>query len=309
MIRAEQLSKAADDLGVADRPVIVHASLRSFGEPVNGGADALLDMLLARGCTVLVPAFTEPQFSVAPPTEMRPARNGVEYTVSHNKTSVKDGHVYSVDCGLINPRLGAFPATVLSRTDTVRGVHPLNSFAAIGPRAADLVDTQSPADVYGPIRELSNQEGTILLIGVGLNRMTALHLAEQQSGRRLFVRWARNANGRVSMVEVGSCSEGFPQLEPILRPYIRTTTVGTSPMQACPAKHVLAAATTAITSNQSITHCPNHNCRLCNDSIAGGPIGPTLWGNEQPLMLTDFPGEGEAHPSGCLKSPQLGCPD
>ena len=98
-------------------------------------------------------------------------------------------------------------------------MHPLNSFAAVGPRAAELVAAQSPTDVYGPIRELAAQNGTILLIGVRLNRMTAIHLAEQQSGRRLFLRWARDTDGQVRMVEVGSCSEGFPALEPTLAPY------------------------------------------------------------------------------------------
>lgn len=276
MIFAEQLDKAADDLELSDRPVIVHASLRSFGEPVGGGADALLDMLLARGCTVLVPAFTEPQFGVAPPASMRPARNGIDYTALPDETTSQDSPGYSVDCGLVNQKLGTLPATVVSHTDAVRGAHPLNSFAAIGPRAAGLVAAQSLTDVYGPIRELADQDGAILLIGVGLNRMTALHLAEQQSGRRLFVRWARNADGQVSMVEVGSCSEGFPELEPTLRPYAQTTAVGTSPWQAYPAKQVLDAATTAITSNQGITHCPNHSCLLCRDSIAGGPVEPAL---------------------------------
>jgi aminoglycoside 3-N-acetyltransferase len=275
MIIADELRKAADDLELSDRPVIVHASLRSFREPVDGGADAILDMLLARGCTVLVPAFTEPQFGVAPPASMRPARNGIDYTTLPDTTTSKDSPRYRVDCGLINKELGTLPAAVVHRTAAVRGEHPLNSFAAIGPRAADLVAAQSPTDVYGPIRELAAQDGTILLIGVGLNRMTALHLAEQQSGRRLFLRWARNANGQVSMVEIGSCSNGFPKLEPTLRPHAHTSTVGASQWQAFPAKQVLKAATKAIASNQNITHCPDHSCLLCHDSIAGGPVEPT----------------------------------
>lgn len=274
MILAEQLSQAADDLTLSDRPVILHASMRSFGEPVDGGADGLLDALLARGCTVLVPAFTEPQFGVPAPATMRAARNGIDYTVFPSGTTAEDGAVYRSDCGLVNPGLGVLPATLISRTGAVRGRHPLNSFAAIGPRAADLVAAQSPADVYGPIRELASRQGMILLIGVGLNRMTALHLAEQQSGRRLFLRWARRADGQVSMVEVGSCSEGFPRLEPALRPYEQATAVGISPWRAYQAEHVLAAATAAIATRQSITHCPDPSCLLCRDSIAGGPLGP-----------------------------------
>lgn len=278
MILAGQISKAADDLALSGRPVMLHASLRSFGEPVNGGVDTLLDALLARGCTVLVPAFTEPQFGVAAPAGMRPSRNGIDYTALPRGTTGPDGAIYSAGCGLINPGLGVLPATLISRTGALRGRHPLNSFAAIGPRSADLIAAQSPADVYGPIRELANQEGTILLIGVGLNRMTALHLAEQQSGRRLFLRWARRADGKVSMVEVGSCSEGFPQLEPALRPCAQTTAVKISAWRAYPAVQALDAATTAIATNQNITDCTNRSCLLCRDSIAGGPVGLRPWG-------------------------------
>jgi hypothetical protein len=106
----------------------------------------------------------------------------------------------------------------------------------------------------------------------GLNRMTALHLAEQQSGRRLFLRWARSTDALTSMFEVGSCSEGFPRLEPALHRYTRTAVVGRSLWRAYPAERTLTAATNTITENQGITHCPDNHCLLCRDSIAGGPI-------------------------------------
>ena len=126
--------------------------------------------------------------------------------------------------------------------------------------------------MYGPIRELAAHAGLILLIGVVLNRMTALHLAEQQSGRRLFLRWARASNGQTSMFEVGSCSEGFPRLEPALGPYAHTAVVGGSTLLAYPARQTLTVATDAIKKDQSITHCFRKDCQLCPDSIAGGPI-------------------------------------
>jgi aminoglycoside 3-N-acetyltransferase len=164
-----------------------------------------------------------------------------------------------------------FPASLIRRGGAVRGDHPLNSFAAFGPQAAELIAAQSPADVYGPIRELAAREGRILLVGVGLNRMTAIHLAEHQSGRRLFLRWAKAANGRVAMFEVGSCSEGFPQLEPVLRQYAHRVDVGGSQWQAFPARLVLDDAGAAMRDDQSITHC-GRDCLLCRDSIAGGPV-------------------------------------
>ncbi|MFI1582961.1 AAC(3) family N-acetyltransferase [Embleya sp. NPDC020630] len=272
MILAEHLGKATDELLPPDRPVMLHASLRSFGAPVAGGADALLDALLANGRTVVVPSFTEPHFELAAPAALRPARNGIDYATLPATPPLPDSAVYTVDCGLIGPGLGMLPAALISRPGIVRGTHPLNSFAALGPLADKLISAQSPTDVYGPIRELAAHEGQILLAGVGLNRMTALHLAEQRSGRRLFRRWARSADGRVSMFEVGSCSEGFPRLERTLHPYARTVAVGESRWRAYPARQTLAAATAAIVADQGITRCPDRECLACRDSIAGGPV-------------------------------------
>ena len=274
MILASHLAEAVDELAPPDRPLMLHASLRSFGAPIAGGADTLLDVLLRHGRTVMVPAFTEPHFSVAPPATvtMRPGRNGIDYTTFPAVPPPPEGAIYTVDCGLINPGLGAFPAVLINRAGAIRGEHPLNSFAALGPLAGELIAAQSPSDVYGPIRELAAHAGLILLIGVVLNRMTALHLAEQQSGRRLFLRWARASHGQTSMFEVGSCSEGFPRLEPALGPYAHTAVVGGSRLLAYPARQALTVATDAIKKDHSVTHCPKKDCQLCADSIAGGPM-------------------------------------
>jgi aminoglycoside 3-N-acetyltransferase len=274
MILLERLIAAIDDLHLPGRPIMLHTSLRSFGMKIDGGADTLLDALLKRGCTVMTPAFTEPQFGLPAPADMRPARNGLDYSALPWRTAIPGDRTYRVDCGLINPRLGVLPAVLIGRIGTVRGRHPLNSFAAIGPQAVELIDAQSPDVVYGPIRELADRDGAILLAGVGLNRMTALHLAEQRSGRRLFRRWARDENGEVRMVEVGSCSEGFGQLEAVLSPLARTTSVGASVWRAYPAREVLTAATAAIATCQDITHCPDPACVRCHDALAGGPTAP-----------------------------------
>ncbi|WP_436759238.1 AAC(3) family N-acetyltransferase [Streptosporangium sp. V21-05] len=274
MILTEHLGTTIDNLRLSGRPVMLHTSLRSFGTTLEGGADTLLDALLERGCTVMVPAFTEPQFGLAAPATMRPARNGLDYTAPPSGSALPEGPAYSVDCGLINPHLGALPAVLIGRVGAVRGRHPLNSFAAVGPQATGLMDAQSPVDVYGPVRELADRDGAILLVGVGLNRMTALHLAEQRSGRRLFRRWARDEEGEIRMVEVGSCSEGFPRLEPALSPFARIATVEASRWRAYSAQRVLAAATAAIAADQDITRCPDTGCVLCRDAIAGGPESP-----------------------------------
>lgn len=274
-VSVSELVAGVDELGIAGQPVLAHVSLRSFGAPVASGADGLLDALLSRGCTVLVPSFSEPQFRVDPPVTTRPARNGVDYSrLPWAVAPEASGQPYSTDCGLINARLGALPAALIARADARRGRHPLNSFAAIGPLAAELVSTQSPTDVYAPLRKLVEHDGVVLLVGVGLNRMTLLHLAEQRSGRQLFVRWALGADGRVITVEVGSCSEGFPRFEPHLAGLSRSTTVGASRWAAYPAGPVLDAAVAAIENEPTITRCADAGCLACRDAVAGGPVGP-----------------------------------
>jgi aminoglycoside 3-N-acetyltransferase len=270
---------ALDGLGLAGRPVMVHSSLRSFGGPVEGGADALLDMFAARGCTVLVPTFSESQFGAVPPAGMRPARNAIDYAdLPADAPAVQNVPEFTVDSTVVNAGMGVLPARLLARPDAVRGLHPLNSFAALGPRAHDLAGAQTLTDVYGPVRRLAEYDGTVLLMGVGLNRMTALHYAEQLSGRRLLVRWARDRDGRVFMVETGSCSEGFPRLEPILRPFVRELRVGASSWTAYPVKEALAAASEAMSADQTVTRCADEGCLRCRDSTAGGPLGAAALG-------------------------------
>jgi aminoglycoside 3-N-acetyltransferase len=109
-----------------------------------------------------------------------------------------------------------------------------------------------------------------VLIGVGLTRMTLIHLAEKRSGRNPFPRWANGADGVPMMVEAGSCSEGFLKLEPALAPVTKERRVRDSRWQILPAKAAMNIATHAIRRNQRITHC-GQRCDRCDDAVRGGP--------------------------------------
>jgi len=170
--------------------------------------------------------------------------------------------------------MGAIPAAVLAMPGRVRGRHPLDSFAAIGPRAAELVSGQTASNVYAPLKALARVDGFVLLMGVGLERLTLLHLAEESAGRVLFRRWANDPEGRPSAVEVGGCSEGFGRLEPHLRPIVRKVKVGQSLWTLLPAAQAVSLAADAIRSDPSITHCGDAACERCRDAVAGGPILP-----------------------------------
>jgi aminoglycoside 3-N-acetyltransferase len=200
---------------------------------------------------------------------MRPARNGFDYGATY--PSPGTARIFTPTSTDIAPTMGALPSAVLARPDRVRGNHPLNSFAALGPNADSLVEPQRPLDVYAPLRILAAREGFVLLIGVGLDRMTLLHLAEETAGRTLFRRWANGPDGRPMEAEVGSCSNGFGSFEPILAPLAHETCVGAATWRVFPARDTVAAAAAAIREHPELTDCEDAHCLRCRDAVAGGP--------------------------------------
>jgi aminoglycoside 3-N-acetyltransferase len=267
VVTGEAIRSGVRELGVSGLPLEVHSSLGSFGR-VEGGAAAVVDALLAEDCTVVVPTFTSPAYLVAPPAAMRPDRNGVDY----DSFDVAGGanRVFTPETNDANATMGAIPAEVLGRSGRVRGYNPLCSFAAVGP-LADRMREQRPLDVYAPLRILAAKQGWALLMGVDLRSLTLLHLAEEKAGRRLFRRWANGPDGKPMEVEVGSCSQGFLNFEPVLAPFACETTVGESRWIAYPARETLAAAAAAIRERPGITHCGDADCLRCRDAVAGGP--------------------------------------
>jgi aminoglycoside N3'-acetyltransferase len=257
-------------LGIAGKPICLHASLRSFG-CVAGGADAVIDGILDSGSTLLVPTFSSDAFAIRPPTSQLLPQNGWSDDEA-NQLPETSTHVYNTRTTMIDASMGAIPAAVIVRSHHRRGDHPLNSFGAIGPLAETLITEQSWTDVYAPLRELTKQEGFVLLAGVGLNRMTILHLAEALAGRRLSRRWALGSTGSPVAVPVGTCSEGFPNLEPYLGILASETHVANSHWHAFPAREVVATAAHVIRQQPEITRCADPACPRCPDAIAGGPI-------------------------------------
>ena len=268
-VTSKEVSEAASRVGLGGRPLLVHSSLRSFGH-VLGGAQAVIDGLLERGCTVMVPTFLA-AYEIPPPEGERPLRNGIDYD-NYEVVPTGTSQVYSPDSNEISKSMGAIPATVLAMSGRLRSDHPRQSFAAVGPRAAELTAGQSPLDVFAPIRNLSRSDGMIVLMGVGLTRMTALHLAEEMAGRHLFRRWANGPDGKPMQVAVGGCSAGFDGLEPVLSPLERQLVVGQSLWRIFPAAEVLERASKEIEANPQVTHCGRESCRHCDDAIAGGAI-------------------------------------
>ncbi len=270
-VNKKDIIESVKKAGLAKKCVCVHSSLKSFGG-VKGGAETVVKALLEAGCTVLVPAFSYNAYTVMPPPELQFKRNGADYTrldwiTPGNKV------IYAPQSNLLDiEEMGRIPEAVLNMKGRVRGDHPLCSFAAIGPFAAELIKTQRPMDVYAPLRELALFNGDIVLMGVGLCKMTALHLAEQMAGRKMFIRWALGQDGKIIPAECGGDSEGFEKLAPYAAAAEKRVACGESLWRVFDAGKLLKSAARAVIMQPAITHCGKPDCVRCNDAVAGGPV-------------------------------------
>lgn len=169
----------ADDvraLGV--RPgetLLVHSSLSSLGWVCGGAAvvvGALLDVLGDAG-TLVVPTHSsdnsDPAYWEAPPVP--------EAWWADIRASTPAFDARTTPCRGV----GVVPETVRNWPGAVRSSHPQTSFAAVGPRAAAIVDAHAPDCRLGersPLARLEEGAARVLLLGAGFASCTAFHLAE-----------------------------------------------------------------------------------------------------------------------------------
>lgn len=196
----ERLAGALSALGV--RPgdaLLVHASLRSVG-PGAGGPGAVLAALrraVGREGTVVVPSFTPENSDTSPHYRARVrgldagAREAVRSSMPPFDPALTPA-----------PSMGALAETVRTAVGARRSGHPQTSFAALGPRAAELLAGHRPDCHLGedsPLARLYEADAGILLLGTGFDTCTAFHLGEyRRPGPRSAATgawWPRGACG------------------------------------------------------------------------------------------------------------------
>ena len=161
-VRKEDIKASLMRLGLKKGDIVgVHSSLSSFGH-VEGGADTVIDALLEtvgeRGNVVMSTHSANLSEDKRTPEMIA---LGISWLF---KILPYDPDKTPVTTGII-------PETFRKRKDVVRGLHPSLSIAASGPKAQVL------SEGWHRLLEL---DGYILLIGVGLDRCTAMHLAEKR---------------------------------------------------------------------------------------------------------------------------------
>jgi len=263
-----EVIQAIETAGLAHSVIALHSSLKSFGH-LAGGAATVVRAFLNTGCTLVVPTFTYHTLVPSPPGWVL-AQNGDD---DFPQIEADDTVPFVSASPMIERSMGVIPAYILSLPGRVRSDHPLNSLAAIGPRAAEAIEAQGLLNVYGPYKKMYVWDNTyVLLMGVSLVRATPIHFAEERAGRRLFRCWARQADGAAVEIEIGSCSDGFDHLAPVVSAVETTVQVGDSRWRTFPFKPFVDTVTAAILQNPLITHCDDPDCVRCRDMVRGGPI-------------------------------------
>jgi aminoglycoside 3-N-acetyltransferase len=179
-------------LGVrSGNTLLVHSSLSALGW-VCGGAPAviyaLLDALGSAG-TLVMPAhstqLTVPATWTSPPVpaswweRIREASPPYDPAITGTRG------------------MGAIAEAFRSWPGAVRSAHPVFSFSARGPKAAEIVSQHSTQSFalggQSPLARLYDLEASILLLGVGFDSNTSLHLSECRAtypGKKLITQGA-----------------------------------------------------------------------------------------------------------------------
>ncbi len=271
MIVKNEIVHAICEVKLDNECVCIHSSMKSFGSIIDGGAQTIIDSFLSAGCTIMVPAFDD-DCEIYPPMNLRPKQNAAGdylYFENHPYGAPKTFTEYSND--ITTADMGILPFTLLRMKARKRGRNPLNSMAAIGCHAEELVMGQTAQDVWAPFKKLYEKKGIVLLMGVPLYSATIVHFAEQLVGRTPFVRWANDENGNPAICSTGGCSHGFENFSLVLKPIEKTIHVGKSIWRCFPAKEMVDICVQAMKEDPNISHCHNPNCERCNDAILGGP--------------------------------------
>lgn len=141
-----------------DDKVTIHCSLRSIGR-IENGADGLIDAFSAY--------LNEGLFIVPTHTWNKVWRDAPYYDVRETV-----------------PDIGTLAEVAAFRKDGVRSLHPTHSVTVFGKGAAEYVRGEekcaSPAPPGSCISRLYEENGKVLLVGVGHERNTYLHSVDER---------------------------------------------------------------------------------------------------------------------------------
>jgi aminoglycoside N3'-acetyltransferase len=190
-----------------------------------------------------------------------------------------DSSVFDPSDTPASPDLGVVAETFWRMPGVMRSTHPF-AFAAIGPKAAGIVAGPLPLPPHlpaSPVGRVHDLDGQILLLGVGHDADTALHLAELMAGvpygveRHITI--ARNGRAeRIAYRENDHCCSRFALADDWLRGRGLQSEgpVGNATARLFRAREVVALALERLAADPLVfLHPPEAGCADCDAARAG----------------------------------------
>jgi aminoglycoside 3-N-acetyltransferase len=168
------------ELGVTEgQTLLAHVSLRAIGQ-VDGGADTVVKaMCQAVGASGNVVMLTATQENSRTSRAHQDKVAGLAPEVVEKYLNTMPA--FDVDNSRCDTGAVAEALRTARAAGAVRSEHPQSSFAAIGPDAAQLMAGHLLKCHHGedsPLAKLYARDALVLMIGVGYQACTAIHLAE-----------------------------------------------------------------------------------------------------------------------------------
>ena len=159
MVTKKELFEMLREFGIKhDDKVTMHISLKAVGE-IEGGAEGLIDGF----CEYL--------------------HDGLFIVPTHTWSNVnKDNPIYDVKKTV--PCIGTLPTIAAFHPKSKRSLHPTHSLVVFGKGAEDYIKgeekSSTPAPIGGALNRLYEENGKILLVGVGHECNTYLHAVDER---------------------------------------------------------------------------------------------------------------------------------
>jgi aminoglycoside N3'-acetyltransferase len=253
-VSRRELVDRLHQLGVAPGGVLLVHTAFSRVRPVEGGPEGLIAALRSA--------------------------IGDEGTLVMPSMSDDDDHVFdagSTPC----PGMGVVADTFWRLAGVCRSDSP-HSFAAAGPRAAHITSPHPidvPHGLDSPVGRVYELDGQVLLLGVGHDGNTTVHLAEELAGVRYripkYVTVRDNGRARRrSYAEVDHCCQKFALLDEWLdaEGRQRRGPVGHADARLARSRHIVDAAVARLRADETVfLHAPGVDAE-CDAARASLPV-------------------------------------
>lgn len=242
-------------LGLSHTPVIAHASLKSFGQ-IAGGAETLLRATLDSVWALIMPTFT---YKTMITPGAGPENNGLTYGRERDLNRMAEPFTPDLPA---DKMMGVVPEALRRHPRARRSSHPILSFAGV--RADKFLAAQTHENPLGPIRELAEADGWVLLLGVDHTVNTSIHYAERLAGRHQFLRWALLPDRIVECPGFPGDSAGFDVIAPDVANDTRQVSIGTATVRAFSLHRLTQAVSARLESDPLALLCDRADCERCN---------------------------------------------